>query len=126
MMNTKQISILNQGLYNYYIRENSVTRNKKLEQIRLINYYYSLRKINLDLYATNLHIWFKEKYYKELINGCIDAIINRKFYLLKRMHIIIIEDKKNINATFKNNKKMYLRYKCVLLFLFFYGRMNKI
>ena len=115
----KKISFLNEIGYLYYIREDSVTFNSVNNERREIGYHLSMQKIISDLASNQLLcIWFRNKYYTELVNGVIHAKRNDWQKLYKKLIQEVTRSKRLI---LKSNIKIRtkLRFLFILLFLSF-------
>lgn len=115
----KKISFINEPLYYYNYRVNSVTRKNGIDNLKISNYFLSLKMINESLKDTIIEKWYKTKYYIELINTCIDCILKRNISLFINLYKYIELYKKDMIRNFKGNIKMTFRLIAINIFNIF-------
>lgn len=91
LLKVGKIVVCTECLYDYYIRENSVTRSPEQAERRELGYHHSIEKIIDDLSVLpELQEWFSNKYYPEIVNGIITAFRKHhkkvRIYLFSRLH----------------------------------------
>ena len=79
LLRTKRISLLNQPLYNYCIRETSVSQSKEMLEKRLIGYHDAMEAVvNTLSLEPGIQKWFKGISDTELINSILDAYLKKQ------------------------------------------------
>lgn len=90
MLCIKRLVVCPHSLYEYSVREASVTNDGKNSEKKELSYHMALEKIVLDLESMpDLQMWLKKKYYPEIVNGIVHARRQNwpqlEAYLLKRL-----------------------------------------
>lgn len=116
LLRVTNINIIYKYLYQYTIREDSVTTKIDKKERRECGYHQSVWKIISDLQSENMiREWFAAKYYPELVNGVCFAWKHTYKYLKNMLVIRLVRWKNEILTDDSVDKRIKLRCKIILL-----------
>lgn len=121
LLKAKRISSLDRVFYNYYLRDDSVSRSKTSQERRLIGYHDTMEEIVNDLaHVPDIQQWFRGIYYSELINSTLDAVMKRQTTVYKTLVKRLYQEKHLIMGHAAVSRKCKLR--CVALLTAYFVR----
>lgn len=110
MLKIKKISLLDRIFYNYYLRDDSVSRSEAAQEHRLIGYHDTMEEIVSDLAdVPDVQQWFRGIYYSELINSTLDAVMKRQIAVCKTLVKRLCQEKPTIMGSSGVSCKCKLR-----------------
>ena len=116
MLIAKNISLLNEIFYNYYLRDDSASRSKEAQECRLVGYHDTMEEIVNDLFEVpDVHVWFRGVYYSELINSTLDAVIKRQTNVVKVLIERLKREKKAIMCHLGVSR--VCKFRCMVLMI---------
>lgn len=114
LLNINSISLINKIFYNYYLRDDSASRNIEAQEQRLIGYHNTMKEIVNDLQGeSDIQFWFRGIYYTELINSTLDAILKRQKIVAKTLVKKLNYEKLDIMRHTKVSNKY--KFRCIAL-----------
>ena len=114
---TEKISYLDEVGYIYKIRKNSVTFSEDNYSKKVLGYHQAMGAIIDDLAGNKkIKTWFEKKYYAELVNGIIDAIIKKQADLLIGLYGLLDKSINNMKLGTTISFKIKIRLLCIALF----------
>lgn len=116
LLKVRKIVVCPECLYDYYIRENSITRSPKQAERRELGYHHSIERIIEDLSVLpELQKWFSNKYYPEIVNGIITASRKHQEKVTRYLFPRLQQVKKDLLKSKQININIKLR--CLILLL---------
>lgn len=116
LLQTQKANLLPEHLYQYYVRSDSATNRPGAEERREIGYHQSVWKIidALDTEPT-VRIWFKFRYYPEIVNGVIHAWKHKYRTLQKLLMQKLVQANEELLASDSISANIKLRCRCLSL-----------
>lgn len=120
ILKVKKISLLDGIFYNYYLRDDSVSRKASAQESLLIGYHDAMKQMVNDLVDyPDIWQWFRGIYFSELINSTLDAVMKRQTVVVKVLIQRIYQEKQDIMKHSSVTQKCKRRCSVLLIAHFF-------